>query len=420
MNYLAYKEYGISDKLIELSAKVEEEIEPVLKKIDDVCEYNTMKVLKAFQDNNISDMHFGSTTGYGYGDIGRDTTEKVFAQVLKAEDSLVRGQFISGTHALTVTLFGLLRPGDTILSITGKPYDTLDEVIGIVDNPSSLKSFGVNFEKIDLIDNDFDYEKIEERVKQSNIKVIEIQRSKGYSTRKSIKIEQVENVIKCIRNVNKDVIIMIDNCYCEFVGTKEPLEVGADIIVGSLIKNLGGGIAPNGAYVAGKRKLIKLVAERLTAPGEGKEVGPTLGITKSILQGLFMAPSVVAGSLKTAVFASRCLEKLGFNVEPKYNEDRADIVQTINFEDKEKLIKYCQGIQMGSPVDSNSIPEPWDMPGYVDQVIMAAGAFTQGSSIELSCDGPIRPPYTAFMQGGLTYQYGKLGVMKALENITEK
>lgn len=420
MNYLAYKEYGISDKLIELSAKVEEEIEPVLKKIDDVCEYNTMKVLKAFQDNNISDMHFGSTTGYGYGDIGRDTTEKVFAQVLKAEDSLVRGQFISGTHALTVTLFGLLRPGDTLLSITGKPYDTLDEVIGIVDNPSSLKSFGVNFEKIDLIDNDFDYEKIEERVKQSNIKVIEIQRSKGYSTRKSIKIEQVENVIKCIRNVNKDVIIMIDNCYCEFVGTKEPLEVGADIIVGSLIKNLGGGIAPNGAYVAGKRELIKLVAERLTAPGEGKEVGPTLGITKSILQGLFMAPSVVAGSLKTAVFASRCLEKLGFNVEPKYNEDRADIVQTINFEDKEKLIKYCQGIQMGSPVDSNSIPEPWDMPGYVDQVIMAAGAFTQGSSIELSCDGPIRPPYTAFMQGGLTYQYGKLGVMKALENITEK
>lgn len=417
MNYLAYKEYGISDKLIELSAKVEEEIEPVLKKIDDVCEYNTMKVLKAFQDNNISDMHFGSTTGYGYGDIGRDTTEKVFAQVLKAEDSLVRGQFISGTHALTVTLFGLLRPGDTLLSITGKPYDTLDEVIGIVDNPSSLKSFGVNFEKIDLIDDDFDYEKIEERVKQSNIKVIEIQRSKGYSTRKSIKIEQVENVIKCIRNVNKDVIIMIDNCYCEFVGTKEPLEVGADIIVGSLIKNLGGGIAPNGAYVAGKRELIKLVAERLTAPGEGKEVGPTLGITKSILQGLFMAPSVVAGSLKTAVFASRCLEKLGFNVEPKYNEDRADIVQTINFEDKEKLIKYCQGIQMGSPVDSNSIPEPWDMPGYVDQVIMAAGAFTQGSSIELSCDGPIRPPYTAFMQGGLTYQYGKIGVLKAIQNI---
>lgn len=417
MNKQIYKEYGISDRIIQLAEETENEIKPIFEKIDDVCEYNTMKVLKAFQENNISDMHFGSTTGYGYGDIGRDTAEKVFAQVLKAEDSLVRGQFISGTHALTVTLFALLRPGDTLLSINGKPYDTLDEVIGIVDNPSSLKSFGINFEQIDLKEDDFDYIAIEERLKKNKVKVIEIQRSKGYSTRKSIGINQVEKVVQCIRKVDKNVIIMIDNCYCEFVGTKEPLEVGADIIVGSLIKNLGGGIAPNGAYVAGRKDLVNLVAERLTAPGEGKEVGPTLGITKSILQGLFMAPSVVASSLKTAVFASRCLEKLGFNVSPKYNEDRADIVQTINFEDKEKLIKYCQGIQMGSPVDSNSIPEAWDMPGYVDQVIMAAGTFTQGSSIELSCDGPIRPPYTAFMQGGLTYHYGKIGVMRAIENI---
>lgn len=417
MNKQAYQEYGISDKIIDLSEEVEREIQPVFKRIDDVCEENTIKVLKAFQGNRISDMHFGSTTGYGYGDIGRDTTEKVFAQVLKAEDSLVRGQFISGTHALTVTLFALLRPGDTLLSITGKPYDTLDEVIGIVDNPSSLKSYHVNFEKIELVQDDFDYEAIQERLQKSKVKVIEIQRSKGYSTRKSIEISQVEKVIRMIREVDKDVIIMIDNCYCEFVGTKEPLEVGADIIVGSLIKNLGGGIAPNGAYVAGKRELVELVAERLTAPGEGKEVGPSLGITKSILQGLFMAPSVVASSLKTAVFASKCLEKLGFDVSPKYDENRADIVQTINFEDKDKLIKYCQGIQMGSPIDSSSIPEPWDMPGYVDQVIMAAGAFTSGSSIELSCDGPIRPPYTAFMQGGLTYHYGKIGVMKAIENI---
>ena len=424
MNKEAYKEYGISDKIIELSEQVEKEIEPVFKKIDEVCEYNTIKVLKAFQDNHISDMHFGSTTGYGYGDIGRDTTEKVFAQVLKAEDSIVRGQFISGTHALTVTLFALLRPGDTLLSITGKPYDTLDEVIGIVDNQSSLKSYQIHFEQIDLkIDetnhenDDFDYEAIQNRLKKGHVKVIEIQRSKGYSTRKSIGIEQIEKVVKCIREIDKDVIIMIDNCYCEFVGTREPLEVGADIIVGSLIKNLGGGIAPNGAYVAGKKELIALVGERLTAPGEGKEVGPTLGITKSILQGFFMAPSVVASSLKTAVFASCCLEKLGFEVSPKYSDARADIVQLINFKDKDKLIKYCQGIQMGSPVDSNSIPEPWDMPGYTDQVIMAAGAFTQGSSIELSCDGPIRPPYTAFMQGGLTYHYGKIGVMKAIENI---
>jgi len=422
-----YKNYGISDRTITLAKQVEEEIKDVFDNIDKICEYNSLKVLKAFQDNKISDMHFGSTTGYGYGDIGRDTAEKVFAQILGTEDSLVRGQFISGTHALTVTLFGLLRPNDTLLSITGKPYDTLDEVIGIVDNPSSLKSFGINFEQIDLNidesnhDNDeFDYEKIEERLKKGKVKVIEIQRSKGYSTRKSITIQQIEKVIKFIKNIDKDVIIMIDNCYCEFVTTKEPSEVGADIIVGSLIKNLGGGIAPNGAYVAGRSDLINLVAERLTAPGEGKEVGPTLGITKSILQGLFMAPSVVASSLKTAVFASRFLEKLGYEVGPRFDSERADIVQTINFKDKEKLIKYCQGVQMGSPVDSNSIPEPWDMPGYTDQVIMAAGAFTQGSSIELSCDAPIREPYTAFMQGGLTYQYGKIGVMKAVDYVFKK
>ena len=412
-----YKEFGISDKIITLSKEVENDIEKILKKIEYVCEYNSMKVLKAFQDNNISDMHFNQTTGYGYGDIGRDTCEKVFAQVLGAEDSLVRGQFISGTHALTVALFAFLRPADTMLSITGKPYDTLDEVIGITKNPSSLKSFGVNFEKIDLIDNKFDYEKIEKRLKKGKIKLIEIQRSKGYSTRKSIKLDDLAEVISFIRKIDKDVIIMIDNCYCEFVNTKEPLEVGADVIVGSLIKNLGGGIAPNGAYIAGRKDLVDLAAERLTVPGEGKEVGPSLGITKSILQGLFMAPAVVASSLKTAVFASRMLEKLGFSVEPKYDEERADIVQNINFNDEEKLIRFCQGIQKGSPIDSSSIPEPWDMPGYTDKVIMAAGAFTQGSSIELSCDGPIRPPYTAFLQGGLTYEYGKLGVLKAIQNM---
>lgn len=414
-----YSKLGISDKIANLANEVEKEIKPVFEKIEEVCESNSLKVLKAFQDNQISDMHFNQTTGYGYGDIGRDTCEKVFAEVLKAEAALVRGQFISGTHALTVALFAFLRPGDTLLSITGKPYDTLDEVIGIVENPSSLKSFGVNFEKIDLVDNKFDFEAIAERLKKGKVKVIEIQRSKGYSTRKSILIEDLEEVIKIIRKIDKDVIIMIDNCYCEFVTTKEPLEVGADVIVGSLIKNLGGGIAPNGAYIAGRKDLVNLAAERLTAPGEGKEVGPSLGITKPILQGLFFAPAVVASSIKTAVFASRMLEKLGYDIEPKYNDKRADIVQTINFNDKDKLIKFCQGIQMGSPIDSNSIPEPWDMPGYTDKVIMAAGAFTQGSSIELSCDGPIRPPYTAFMQGGLTYEYGKLGVLKAVQNMEE-
>ena len=412
-----YTKFGIDDKVIELAEKVEKEIKPVFEKINKVCEYNSLKVLSEFQNNNISDIHFNQTSGYGYGDIGRDTCEKVFADVLKAEDAIVRGQFISGTHALTVALFAFLRPGDTMLSITGKPYDTLDEVIGIVDNPSSLKSFGVNFEKIDLIENEFDFDSIESTLKSKKIKLIEIQRSKGYSTRKSITIDKLEKVIEHIRKFDKDVIIMIDNCYCEFVDKKEPLEVGADVIVGSLIKNLGGGIAPNGAYIAGRKDLVNLAAERLTAPGEGKEVGPSLGITKSILQGLFMAPSVVASSLKTAVFASKILEELGYDVEPKYNETRADIVQTINFNDEQKLIKYCQGIQMGSPIDSNSIPEPWDMPGYTDKVIMAAGAFTQGSSIELSCDGPIRPPYTAFMQGGLTYEYGKLGVLKAVQNM---
>lgn len=412
-----YQKFGISEEIEELSTKVEKNVENIFKKIDEICTKNSLKVLQAFQNNGIAEMHFGSTTGYGYSDIGRDTIEKVFAEVLNAEDSLVRSQFISGSHALTVTLFALLRPGDTLLSITGKPYDTLDEVIGIKENPSSLKSFLVNYEQIDLINDEFDYEKIEKRLKEGNVKVIEIQRSKGYSTRKSIVIDKLEEVIKFIKKINKDIIIMIDNCYCEFVTTKEPLEVGADIIVGSLIKNLGGGLAPNGAYVAGRKDLINLVAERLTVPGEGKEVGPTLGINKAILQGLFMAPSVVAASLKTAVFASKMLEELGYNVEPKFDEERADIVQNIIFNDKEKLIKYCQGIQMGSPIDSNSIPMPWDMPGYTDQVIMAAGAFTQGSSIELSCDGPIRPPYIAFMQGGLTYEYGKLGVLKAIQNI---
>ena len=413
-----YEKFGISKEIEELSTKVEKDVENIFKEIDRTCEQNSLKVLKAFQNAGVSEMHFGSTTGYGYSDVGREAIEKIYSEVLNAEDALVRSQFISGTHALTVTLFALLRPGDTLLSICGKPYDTLDEVIGIVDNPSSLKSFGINFEQIDLVNDDFDYEKIEQRLKQGKIKVIEIQRSKGYSTRKSITIEKLEKVIKHIRSIDKDVIIMIDNCYCEFVTTKEPLEVGADIIVGSLIKNLGGGLAPNGAYAAGRKDLVNLAAERLTAPGEGKEVGPTLGINKSIMQGLFFAPSVVAASLKTAVFASKMLEELGYDVEPKFDEDRADIVQTIYFNNKEKLIKYCQGIQMGSPIDSNSIPMPWDMPGYTDQVIMAAGAFTQGSSIELSCDGPIRPPFVAFQQGGLTYEYGKLGVLKAIQNLT--
>lgn len=411
--------YGldISDDVISLFEKCESSLQEKFRELDKNCLNNSFKVLGAFNKYQINEVHFASTTGYGYGDIGRDTIEKVFADVLGSEDALVRGQFISGTHALTVTLFALLRPGDLLLSITGKPYDTLDEVIGIVDNDSSLKSFGVNYDKIDLVNDDFDYNQIREYLEKNKVKVIEIQRSKGYSTRKSISIQKVQKVVKLIKEVQPSVIVMVDNCYCEFVSDLEPTEVGCDVMVGSLIKNLGGGIAPNGAYVAGRSDLINLVGERLTAPGEGREVGPTLGINKSFLQGLFFAPSVVCSSLKLAILTSKVMEELGYNVEPKWDDERADIVQNIIFGRSDLLIKYCQGIQMASPVDSNCIPEAWDMPGYQDQVIMAAGTFTQGSSIELSCDGPIREPYIAYQQGGLTYEMGKIGIMKAVCNL---
>ena len=398
----------------------EKDIQKELNYIDDIVLKNSIKVLDAFNKENVSEYHFNSTTGYGYNDIGRDTIERVYSDIFKSEAALVRSQFISGTHALTVTLFGLLRPNDIMLSISGTPYDTLHEVIGIKDNPSSLKSFNVNYEEIDLLDDDFDYEKIINRVSKNDIKIIYIQRSKGYSTRKSISIEKLESIIKEIRKVNNDAFIVVDNCYCEFVTDKEPIEVGADICVGSLIKNLGGGIAPNGAYVVGKEKLINLIAERLTAPGEGIEVGPSLNMNKPILQGLFNAPSVVGSALKTAILTSYVLEKKGYNVEPKYNEKRVDIVQNIIFNNPDKLIKYCEGIQMGSPIDSNAIPQPSDMPGYDDKIIMAAGAFTQGSSIELSCDGPIRPPFIAYQQGSLTYEYGKLGLAKAIERMEQE
>lgn len=409
----------MDEKIIKLVNDSEKKLDKEFKKIDEICEYNSLKVLNAFWNNKLSEAHFSQTTGYGYDDIGRDVIEKIYAEIFGAEDALVRSQFISGSHALTVALFAYLRPGDTMLSISGLPYDTLHEVIGIVPNDSSLKSFGVNYEQIDLINDDFDYEKIEERLKKSKIKLIEIQRSKGYSTRKSISNSKIKKVVDLIRNYDKDVIIMVDNCYCEFVDKVSPIEMGSDIIVGSLIKNLGGGIAPNGAYIVGKKRLVDLAGERLTLPGEGREVGPTLGINKQILEGLFFSPSVVASALKTAVLASKVLEELGYKVEPRYNDERVDIVQNIEFGNEEDLVKYCQGIQMASPVDSFAIPMPWDMPGYEDKVIMAAGTFTQGSSIELSCDGPIRKPYIAYMQGSLTYEYGKIAIIKAVSNLTK-
>lgn len=412
-----YDNLGISDKVRKIVLNAEESLKEEFKKIDEMCDMNSLKVLSAFNKNNISEAHFGSTTGYGYDDLGRDAIERVFAEVLGAEDALVRSQFISGSHALCVALFAYLRPGDIMLSITGTPYDTLHEVIGIKENKSSLKSFGVKYDEIDLVNNDFDYAKIKEYLTNNKVKLIEIQRSKGYSTRKSITIDKVEKVIEEIRKVDKEVIIMVDNCYCEFVEDKSPLEVGADVIVGSLIKNLGGGIAPNGAYIAGKKDLVDLAGERLTLPGEGREVGPTLGINRYLLQGLFFAPSVVASALKTAILTSKVLECLGYQVEPKYNEKRADIVQNIIFGNEKDLVKYCAGIQSSSPIDSFSKPLPWDMPGYEDKVVMAAGSFTQGSSIELSCDGPVRSPFIAYQQGSLTYSYGKIAVMKAVETL---
>ncbi len=412
-----YEELGIKKEVVDLVNKCSDSLKEEFSIIDELCDYNSLRVLSSFHKFGVSEACFNSTTGYGYNDFGRDTIEKIFADIFSCEDALVRSQFISGSHALTVCLFGLLRPGDLLLSICGKPYDTLDEVIGIVPNNSSLQSFGVKYDQIDLVNDDFDYEAIKEFITKNKVKVIEIQRSKGYSTRKSLTIEKVEKVINFIKSIDSNIIIMVDNCYCEFVNRVEPVSIGADVMVGSLIKNLGGGIAPNGAYIAGRHDLVELCAERLTLPGEGREVGPSLGINKQILQGLFMAPSVVSSALKTAVLTSKVLESLGYDVEPRYNDERDDIVQNIIFRDPNLLVEFTRGIQEASPIDSNALVEASDMPGYTDKVIMAAGAFTQGSSIELSCDGPIRSPYIAYMQGGLTYNYGKLGLMSAVNKI---
>ena len=416
------KEIGIDEELEKLSIEVEEEIKQQFKLIEEIKQKNSLKVLSAFQNSNLQEMHLNTSTGYGIDEAGRNKIEEIYAKVFKAEDSLVRTQLISGTHALAITLSALLRPNDTMISITGEPYDTLQTVIGCVENPSSssLNAFGIKYEQIELLDNDFDIEKIKERLNKQDVKLVEIQRSRGYSTRKSLTIEQIEKAIKAIREVNKEVIIMIDNCYGEFVQDREPIEVGADIAVGSLMKNLGAGIATSGAYIVGRKDLIELCAERLTAPGIGKEIGPSLGQNTNLLKGLFFAPQVVSSSVKTAIFASRILEKLGYDVEPKFDEIRADIVQTIKLGTEDKLIKFCQGIQKGSPIDSNVTPYPSEMGGYEDKVIMAAGTFTEGSTIELSCDGPIREPFIAYMQGGLTYEYGKFGILKAIQEMKGK
>ena len=407
-------------KANELINKCELELKDVFANIDNICYQNSLKVLNAFHQENVSESDFNTTTGYGYNDNGRDTIERVYANIFKAEDALVRVQLISGTHAITVTLFGLLRPNDTMLSICGKPYDTLDEVIGIKDNPSSLKSYGINYEQIELIDNDFAYDKIEEYLSNNKVKIVEIQRSVGYSNRETIDIDKVEKVCNLIHRISKDTIIMVDNCYCEFVDVKEPIEVGADICVGSLIKNLGAGIANTGAYIVGKKELIKLCAERLTAPGEGKDIGPSLNNNRYFLQGIYMAPSAVKSALKTSILLSKVMDELNIECMPKYSDKRSDIVERIIFRDQDKMIKFIQGIQYSSAIDSNVAPIPDDMPGYDDKIIMASGSFTQGSSIEISCDGPMREPYIAYFQGSLTYEYGKIAIINAVDNMLKE
>lgn len=388
--------------------------------VDRVCFFNSMKVLKAMHNAKVSEADLYGTTGYGYNDIGRDKVEEVYRQVFRCEDTLVRGQLISGTQALTVAMSAMLRPGDIILSITGKPYDTLDEVIGIKDNDSSLISYGIKYEQIDLIDNEFDKEKIYKTLLAKRVKLITIQRSKGYSTRESIGIDKLARIISDIRRVDKEVIIMVDNCYCEFVTYKEPTEVGADLVVGSLIKNLGAGIATNGGYICGKKKLVELCAERLNVPGQGKEVGPSGNNNRMFLLGLYMAPSVVKSSLKTKLLFSYVMDKLGYKVSPRYNEEMVDIVLNIEFRNKYKLIDFCKVIQSSSAIDSFVEPTPSDMPGYDSQIIMASGSFTQGSSIEISCDGPLREPYIAYLQGSLTYDYGKIAVINVVNKFMEK
>ena len=396
------------DKYIDI---VNKNIENELREIDKIVYSNSKKVLDAFHKEKVLTTDFNSSTGYGYNDIGRDKVEKVFADYFGCESALVRCQFVSGTHALSTAFFGILRPGDTLLSISGLPYDTLHEVIGIKDNPSSLRAFGINFKYIDLINNDFDYDKIRDNL---NVKMVHIQRSIGYSLRDTLSIDKIEKVIKFIRSINKDVIIMIDNCYCEMCSYKEPTEIGADLVVGSLIKNLGGGIANNGGYICGKSELVNLCSERLTSPGLGAEVGPSLNQTRNFMLGFYEAPMVVGNALKTKVFARELLKLLGCDM---INNELNDIVLGIVFNDREKLIKFVKGIQMGSAIDSCYLPVPTDMPGYDNQIIMASGSFTEGSSIELSCDAPIREPFVAYLQGALTFEYGKLGIIKAVENI---
>lgn len=396
----------------------ENELTTEFNEIERLCRINSKKVIDAFHKNMISESDLYGTLGYGYNDSGRDKIDQIFADIFESESGLVRNQFVSGSHAINVCLQALLRPNETLLTISGTPYDTLKEVIGIIPNNSSLMSYNIKYKEIDLIDNDFDYKSIEKELK-NDIKVIHIQRSRGYSLRESLNIEKLEKVIKFIKNINPNIIIFVDNCYCEFVEEKTPITVGADICVGSLIKNLGAGIATNGAYVVGRKDLIHLCGERLTLPGEGMEVGPSENANRKFLLGLYFAPSVVASALKTSILTSKALDKLGYKTTPLYNDKRCDIVELIYFNNKEELIKYATGIQSSGAIDAHVTPTPSSMPGYEDDIIMASPSFTQGSSIELSCDGPIKEPYVLFQQGSLTYEYGRISILNAINKLKE-
>lgn len=415
--------FGISDKTLKLVSEAEESIKEQFKHIENICEINQLRVMKAFADNRVSDSHFVATTGYGYDDLGRDTLDRVYADIMGAEDALVRHNFISGTHTISTALFAVLRPNDILVSITGKPYDTLEEVIGIQGEAGngSLKDFGVKYVQIDLKhDGTPDLEQIKFTLTHMNVKAVTIQRSKGYGWRPTYSAKDIGALIEFVKEISPETICIVDNCYGEFVETEEPTAYGADLIAGSLIKNPGGGLAPTGGYIAGKQKYVELCAYRLTSVGIGKEAGASLGFNRQMYQGLFMAPHVVSQALKAAVLCSAVFENLGFEVDPKPNEIRHDIIQSIKFGDPDKVTAFCQGIQKGAPVDSFVTPEPWDMPGYSSQVIMAAGAFVQGASIELSADAPIKPPYIAYMQGGLTYESAKLGIMVAADKMLRK
>lgn len=411
----------IDKSLLDLANQADIDLKPTFEKIDDICLYNSNRILSAFIENGVSYSDFADINGYGNYDAGRDKLEKIFSTVLGTQDCLVRPQIMSGTNALYLAFSGLLKHGDTMISLTGTPYDSLQEMIGLSgDSNQSLKKHGIYYEQIDLVNNDFDLDKIINRLKENNVRLVEIQRSRGYSNRLSLNIEKIEKLIKEIRKVNTDVIIMVDNCYGELVETKEPGHVGADVVVGSLMKNLGGGIASTGGYIAGRSDLIKDIADRLTAPGIGKEQGANFNLNNSFFKGIFMAPQAVKSALKTAIFASYMLEKLGYkSVSPKYNEERTDIIQTVELGDKDSLVKFTQGIQESSPVDSYVKVMPAPMPGYPFDEVMACGGFTQGSTIELSGDAPVIPPYTLYMQGGLSYEYGKLSILLALTKIKE-